>query len=143
VRKFDKRLKICMIVRMGRERIYRDDVLSANFSRQEIACKGGSQCCGGVAVAHPLMVTLAQTLRDRLGIPLFVNSGFRCIIHNTLVGGVKGSDHTLGGAWDLSNPDVSAKVLYLAALDVIADLGYGYVILYEAEDFIHLGIRKR
>ena len=130
---------------------YRNGQLSKNWWRHEIACKGGNACCGGVAVAHPLMIQLAQALRDRLGVPVFcchpdyptAGSGFRCIKHNEEVHGVPGSYHTLGCAWDLWSLERSARQIYDAALVVITELGYGHAILYEARGFVHLDIYTR
>jgi hypothetical protein len=131
---------------------YRDNRLSENFTREEIACKG-KDCCGGVAVAHPLMVRLAQAVRDYLGVPVFcchkdyskAGSGFRCITHNRRpeVGGVEGSYHTLGEAWDLWCLERTVDELYAACLHVIAELGYGHAILYKQRGFVHLDIHAR
>ena len=68
-----------------------------NFKVSEFACK----CCGGNHIDQRVL-DMAQTIRDELGVPVRVNSGYRCEEHNRRVGGVKGSKHTKGLAADLS-----------------------------------------
>ena len=68
-----------------------------NFKVSEFACK----CCGENHIDQRVL-DMAQTIRDELGVPVRVNSGYRCDEHNRRVGGVKGSKHTKGQAADLS-----------------------------------------
>ena len=77
--------------------------LSKNFNRSEFACKG-KNCCGHSAAVHPDLVDALQALRDHIGKPLSITSGFRCNRHNKAVGGAEQSFHTLGMAADVSCP---------------------------------------
>lgn len=43
-----------------------------------------------------------QPLRDWVGRPLAINSGYRCMMLNSLVGGSKDSQHTKGQAADIN-----------------------------------------
>ena len=43
--------------------------------------------------------------REKLGMPIVVNSGFRCPLHNKAVGGVYNSQHVSGQAADVSSSD--------------------------------------
>ena len=56
---------------------------------------------------------MTQFIRDELGVPVMVNSGYRCSEHNARVGGVKGSYHTKGLAADLSS-NVGADKMFQA-----------------------------
>lgn len=69
-----------------------------NFKVNEFACKCG---CGFNIIDQKTM-DMAQKIRAKLDMPVHVNSGCRCEKHNARVGGVKGSQHTLGKAADLS-----------------------------------------
>ena len=60
-----------------------------NFKVSEFACK----CCGENRIDQRIL-DMAQVIRDELGVPIHVNSGYRCAEHNARVGGVKGSYHT-------------------------------------------------
>ncbi len=94
-----------------------------NFKVAEFACKCG---CGNKIDQRVL--DMAQTIREALGVPVRVNSGYRCATHNAKVGGVKGSKHILGLAADLSCSLGSAKmfetVKQLKAEGKLPDLDY-------------------
>ena len=68
-----------------------------NFKVSEFACK----CCGKNEIQQAL-INLVQKIRDKLGVPVRINSGYRCPKHNAEVGGVKNSTHVRGLASDLS-----------------------------------------
>ena len=78
--------------------------LTRDFSRREFACKG-LNCCGASAPVHPALVWGLQELRDKVGAPLKISSGFRCRKHNREVGGSVESQHTLGLAADVLIPE--------------------------------------
>ena len=77
-----------------------------NFKTQEFACHH----CGKLLLDQRL-INMCQTIRDELGVPVRVNSGYRCEKHNAEVGGVKNSTHTRGLAADLSC-EVGAQKLF-------------------------------
>src|SRR5690606_18323309 len=68
-----------------------------SFSPQELACRGT-----GRLMIVPAAMDKLQALRDRLGKPLIINSGYRSPEHNRAVGGAKGSNHMEGIAFDVS-----------------------------------------
>ncbi len=78
--------------------------LTKDFNRSEFACRG-TNCCGGSAPVHPVLVWGLQELRDKAGVPLTLSSGFRCVRHNERVGGERQSQHTLGLAADVLVPE--------------------------------------
>ena len=49
-----------------------------------------------------LVEQVLDPARERLGKPVVVNSGFRCLIHNKAVGGVYNSQHVSGQAADIA-----------------------------------------
>lgn len=69
----------------------------ANFTESEMACK----CCGK-APMDPGFMRMLQLLRDAVGFPLAVSSGYRCEKYNADVSntGARGP-HTTGKAADL------------------------------------------
>jgi len=73
-----------------------DIQLTTNFNLQEFACKH----CGVVKLDAGLVKKL-QELRDSIGKPITITSGYRCEFHNRNVGGVENSQHLLGKAADL------------------------------------------
>ena len=89
---------------MSNENEVRHD--TKNFKVSEFACKCG---CGNEIDQR--VIDMAQTIRDALGVPVHVNSGYRCKQHNARVNGVKGSKHILGKAADLACSK-GAKVMF-------------------------------
>ena len=78
-----------------------------------------------------LVLNVLQPLRDALGKPLHINSGYRCPALNEAVGGVATSAHLYGQAADVAcnNP------YELASLAKELDLPYDQMILYPT--FVH------
>ena len=74
-----------------------DMKLSKNFTLREFACKDGSK---EITVDYKL-VQLLQKLRDALGKPITVTSGYRTVIYNKRCGGISTSHHLTGKASDL------------------------------------------
>ena len=73
--------------------------------------------------------------RRKLGKPIVVNSGFRCPIHNTAVGGVYNSQHVSGQAADVHCEDNRklAKV-------IVENGRFDQLILYPT--FVHVSWKK-
>lgn len=110
--------------------------LAKNFTHEEFACKG-KDCCGNSAPISLQLVQALQKLRDELGLPLTINSGFRCVKHNAAVGGAKASQHVYGTAADVATPKglTSAQFAAIAEqLDLFDGIG-----LYDT--FVHFDVR--
>ena len=107
-----------------------DRQLSRNFNEREFACKH----CGQVHVESEL-VTKLQALRDALGRPITVTSGYRCPVHNRNIGGATQSRHMQGQAADLVVTGVSPAAVAQAAERV----GFGGIGIYKS-GFTHVDI---
>ena len=111
-----------------------------NFKVSEFACHH----CGENKIDQRV-IELAQSIRDEVGVPVNVNSGYRCEKHNARVGGVKGSFHTKGLAADLSSSAGAIKmfeaVKKLKEAGQLQDLEY--CILYKRKNFIHIDCGKK
>ena len=92
--------------------------LSRNFSRSEFACQGGDACCGGSSPVSRDLIEALQELRDMVGKPLVITSGFRCRKHNREIGGATESQHCLGTAADIQCPGLPPEVLAESAATV-------------------------
>ena len=81
------------------------------------------------------IVSKLDQIRERIGQPLVVMSGYRTGEHNAQVGGVDGSAHTAGFAVDIACRTSGLRFAILqAALDVgISRIGLGHT-------FIHLDV---
>ena len=106
-----------------------------NFKRSEFACP----CCGENGTKDELIEAL-QELRDYLGYPIIVTSGYRCKKHNTKVGGVSNSQHMTGIAADIHVAEISTVELARAANEIPAfrDGGIGTY-----STWVHVDIRKK
>ena len=110
-----------------------------NFKVSEFACK----CCGKNEIEQRV-IDMCQTIRDALGVPVHVNSGYRCEKRNAAVGGVKGSFHTKGLAADLSC-ELGGKKMFMTVQKL---WGEGklpeleYCIYYVKKDFVHIDCGK-
>lgn len=71
--------------------------LTKNFSRSEFVCPD----CRRLDVLDQQLVAVLQRLRDMVGRPLAVVSGYRCCAQNAAVGGIRFSQHLYGRAADI------------------------------------------
>lgn len=82
-----------------------------------------------------LVENVLEPARKKLGKAITVNSGFRCPIHNTAVGGATGSQHIKGEAADLHCDDNRRLAR------IVVELGkYDQLIIYPT--FVHVSWKK-
>lgn len=83
-----------------------------------------------------------QPIRDLVGTPITISSGFRNEVVNNLVGGVANSQHRKGQAADISAKGMKARVLF--AKIVKSTIPYDQVILYDdgENNFVHISYNK-
>ena len=83
----------------------------------------------------PELVQKLQQLRDRIGKPISITSGYRCPAHNAAVGGAAGSQHLLGKA-----ADIVVQGMAPATVAAIAEeFGFGGIGRYAG--FTHVDTR--
>jgi len=97
--------------------------VAPNFVLEELA----AAYKGRWAVVQPAFVVHLQDLRDTIGGPLTVTSGYRNPAYNASVGGVTYSRHQYGDGADLEAGGYSVEALG----DLCYDEGADYVGLYE------------
>ena len=107
--------------------------ISDNFNLREFECRH----CGVVKLDGHLLEKL-QDLRERIGRPLIVTSGYRCAEHNAAVGGVADSQHVQGTAADLRLP--RGMVFQDFLRECIAG-GFNFVQGYPNQGFVHVDVR--
>lgn len=105
--------------------------VAPNFLLREFECKDGSR----QVVLHRELLERLQALRDTLGLPVIINSGYRNPTHNTAVGGTPDSYHVRGMAADIRVPGMSTGALAGAARQA----GLRGVIPYHT--FVHVDVR--
>lgn len=116
--------------------------ISEHFNREEFDCKDGtpvpSEYC-------PNVVNLANELeiiREALGVPLLILSGYRTPKYNKAIGGASKSQHLLAKAADLTTRKHTPKQLHATIEKLIKEkkLKDGGLGLYPG--FVHYDIGK-
>lgn len=96
-----------------------------NFSPHELACP----CCGEICVRDDALDAI-QRLRTAMGVPLIIDSGHRCAIHNAMVGGAPLSQHkTLAFDVRLAGHD-PMRLQKTARAAGFTGFGYGQTFLH-------------
>lgn len=87
-----------------------------------------------------------QHVRDLLGVPLRVSSGYRTPQSNTSVGGSSTSDHTTGLAADIVPRGMTLRAAYDKLNKAAKDgklMAWDQLIYYPVDGHIHIGIGSR
>lgn len=109
---------------------------SAHFTDAELRCRCG---CGTNACTQELMDAL-EALRGIVGVPITINSAYRCPAHNLAIHGEPNSQHMLGLAADIRIAGMTTRQMYRAAVQVPAfrDGGIGVAA---HQGYIHVDVR--
>ena len=87
------------------------------FKLKEFECRDG---CAMPASARENIEALVEAVldpaRERLGKPIYVNSGYRCPRHNAAVGGVPNSQHMRGEAADIRLAEIADNAEIVSAI---------------------------
>lgn len=120
----------------GGKSVMNDFQLTENFNLQEFECTHPDH--RHVKIDENLVHKL-QKLRDMLGVPLRINSAYRCIERNKQVGGATNSQHMYGKAVDVSLHNVDKSIDEVK--EIAEDIGFDGIGLYRS--FIHLDVRGK
>ena len=107
--------------------------LSKNFKSEEFACK----CCGKCEV-DPKLIEKLQLVRSIVGVPIYINSGYRCDKHNREAGGSSKSQHVLGKAADIRIHNMSVEQMYNICKGFFNGVG-----IYPDQHFLHVDVREK
>lgn len=109
--------------------------LSANFKVKEFMCHDGSD----KVLIDVELVSKLQDLRDYLGKPVTIVSGYRTDSYNKQCGGAENSYHLKGQAVDICCSGVKPIVIALWA--EFNNLGGIGVYLNRSQEFVHIDTR--
>lgn len=97
-----------------------------------------------VANIYTLVDNVLDPLRDTIGFPIYINSGYRCKPLNDAVGGSDNSQHMQGLAADISfgiNEHMCEYVYHVLKSEVYGLFNHiDQCILYKDRRFIHVSI---
>ena len=120
--------------------------ITKNFSLSEFArCREGLQDVPH-DVEHTITYRLApklQYLRDRIGRPIRITSGYRSEAYNKRIGGSKTSRHVYGLAADIDVANMGADGLAQLVVDIATEQGepWDQVISYpKTGGHVHVGL---
>lgn len=107
-------------------------VISEHFKKSEFTCHH----CGECKINIELIIAL-EKLRNLIGQPIIVTSGYRCPLHNRNCGGVRHSQHLYGNAVDIKVKDYSpTQIAYLAK-----QCGFTWTKTYST--WTHIDVRSK
>lgn len=117
--------------------------LTENFSLFEFACRDGSPVPAELLDNVELLAKNLQVLRDYLGEPVRLNSGYRTPKYNARIGGAKNSQHVLAKAADITVKSKTPKQLAAIVERLIAQgkMKQGGIGIYPG--FLHYDVRGR
>lgn len=87
-----------------------------------------------------LVENVLDPVREKLGRSIVVNSGFRCPVHNRMVGGATGSQHVKGEAADVTLVKGSGCRVNDLAKAIVANGTWDQLILYPT--FVHVSYKR-
>ena len=114
--------------------------LTKNFRRSEFDCKDGTKVPIEFKNNLIKLATNIQVIRDELGAPISINSGYRTESHNKKEDGAKNSQHLYAKAGDLKQSKLTPLQFY-RFIENLIKLGLIYnggLFLYDT--FVHYDI---
>lgn len=115
--------------------------LTENFNLIEFACKDGTQVPDNLICNVQTLAENLQVLRDHLGEPVRLNSGYRTPTYNKRIGGAKNSQHVLAKAADITVKSKTPRQLATIIEKLIASgkMKQGGIGIYPG--FTHYDVR--
>jgi uncharacterized protein YcbK (DUF882 family) len=117
--------------------------LTKNFTAQEFACREGGCPAGPLAENMQELAKNLQVIRDAIGKPVNIISGYRSPTYNKKIGGAKKSQHMEAKAADIKVSGMEPKEVHTIVLTLIKEgkIKQGGVGVYST--FVHYDIRGR
>lgn len=92
-----------------------------------------------IVIVSNYLLKILDSLRDKIGEPVYINSGYRTPEHNKKVGGTTLSYHQFGMAADIRADKHTPKQLY----EILDEIMEGWGGLEEHETFVHVDTRTK
>ena len=108
------------------------EMLSKHFRAGEFRTRN----CN-IVIVSTMLLKILDTLRDKIGEPIYINSGYRTPEHNKAIGGSTLSYHMYGMAADIRADKHTPKQLYT----ILDEMLKGWGGLEEHKTFLHVDMR--
>ena len=117
--------------------------LTENFSLSEFRCKDGTDVPEELMENVKLLAKNLQVLRDHIGMPIRITSGYRSPEYNKKIGGAKRSQHMTAKAADIKVSGMTPSEVKAAIVELIKSgkMHSGGIGLYTT--FTHYDVRGR
>lgn len=114
-----------------------ENLITPHFKFKEFACKDGTPVPEYLFYNLRMIASNLEVIRAFAGRPIFINSAYRTISHNTKVGGAPKSQHLACNAVDIHVKGMSSKDLYntIKSLMLRRAIEQGGLFLYD--NFVH------
>ena len=117
--------------------------LTENFSLREFRCKDGTDVPPELVENVKLLAKNLQVIRQRIGKPLRIVSGYRSPAYNKKCGGTKKSQHMQAKAADLRVSGMSSDELHAIIIELIDDAKIMQGGVGKYPSFVHYDVRGR
>ena len=118
-----------------------NEQITTGLFNDEFRCKCSNPSCRATLIDERL-INAYKNFRLAVGVPLTINSGYRCPWHNNSIGGAALSRHTSGEALDISLHNLLSAFTIQEIIDKLKAAGFTYTRYYQAENFIHADTRE-
>ena len=125
---------------------FSNDKLCFGLSSYEFHCKCNFDACR-FTIINPRLLEVYEKFRERINMPLTINSGYRCQAHhfhnvyNDDVQTLTASRHPTGEAIDISIINLLEKIELHAIIEAARHAGFTFIKHYEDEKFLHCDVR--
>lgn len=117
--------------------------LTTNFNLSEFRCKDGTDVPAELLPNVQKLANELQKLRDELGLPIKINSGFRTKPYNKKKGGATNSMHVQAKAADIVVTDITPTNLYKRIEKLIEEGKVNFKGVGVYDTFVHVDVRDR
>ena len=117
--------------------------LTTNFKLSEFRCKDGTDVPAELLPNVQKLANELQRLRDELGLPIKINSGYRTKSYNKKIGGASNSMHVQAKAADIVVTDITPTNLYKRIEKLIEEGKINFKGVGVYDTFVHVDVRDR
>ena len=117
--------------------------LTTNFNLSEFRCKDGTDVPAELLPNVQKLANELQKLRDELGLPIKINSGYRTKSYNKKIGGASNSMHVQAKAADIVVTDITPTNLYKRIEKLIEEGKVNFKGVGVYDTFVHVDVRDR